>query len=219
MQPPRYRAMNKGLLGSLLAGMMSWCAAAESNVTALQHQLAQQHNTIQQFAQEVKDKQGKLLLKGRGKMALQQPNLFYWHAEQPDENIMIMDSRQVILYHPGLEQVTYLSLQQVLQSSPMAGLLANNTAAWQQFSIFKEGACYWIKPVRKQSALASLQFCFASSRLTSVLVMEVQGNRTQFTFSAQRPLTQAEQKLFQFKPPKGVQIDDQRQPATKKVTR
>lgn len=195
---------------------MSCCLLAATNVTGLQNKLQQQHNTMQHFVQEVTNKQGKLLLKGQGKMALKHPNLFYWHVEQPDENLMIMDSHQVTLYHPGLEQVTYISLQQVLQSTPMAGLLANNAAAWKKFAIQKKGACYWVKPIRQQSELASVQFCFAASRLTSVLVVEVQGNQTQFTFSKQRPLTQQEHGLFQFTPPKGVQIDDQRQSTLKK---
>ena len=169
----------------------------------LQNKLSLKQGLFAQFKQTVFDKNKKPIIQGEGELALQVPNKFYWHAKSPDESWIISKGSSVAIINPDLEQVTLMSSQEAIATSPMTLLVQNNKKAWDNYTIKANKECFDLYPKDKTSTLEKFQMCFDKKTLTSVTLYDVQGIESRFVLSQHRFLTLKDKNLFSFSRSKG----------------
>ncbi|MCE9786932.1 outer membrane lipoprotein chaperone LolA [Shewanella chilikensis] len=162
------------------------------------------------FEQQVTDINGKLIQQGSGKLALAQPNRFYWYLQQPDESVIVADGKDVWIYNPFAEEVSVLALENAIAASPMTLLVRRDEASWTRYNITLDKECFQIAPKTEEAGVQQVSVCFKDDTLTRLALKDTQGNLSQFNLSGQQPLTDSDKTLFQFEVPEGVSIDDQR---------
>ena len=161
------------------------------------------------FSQTVTDVNHKVIQAGTGVLALAQPNHFYWHLQQPDESLIVADGQNVWIYNPFAEEVSVLSLDQAIATSPMTLLVHRDAAAWSDFNISLKDNCYSIDPKASDAGVQQVSVCFNGDKLTKISLNDNQGNHSEFALSKFAPIAK-NAKLFNFEVPEGVSVDDQR---------
>ncbi|RLV58662.1 outer membrane lipoprotein carrier protein LolA [Parashewanella curva] len=163
-----------------------------------------------QFEQKVTDINGKTIQNGSGIFALSNPSKLYWNLIDPDESLIVANKDTVWVYNPFAEEVTLFSLDQAVASSPMTLLIHRDNTTWSKYLVVKKDQCYGITPKIAEGNVTKVTACFKGKEIASFSINDSQGNVSLFTLSEQRELSPEERSLFDFVPPKDVDIDDQR---------
>ena len=162
------------------------------------------------FTQKVLSPEGDVLMQGEGDVKILRPNLFRWHTQTPDENLLVTDGKTLWYYNPFVEQVTLMGLDQATSQTPFVLLTRNKASDWDNYSVAQNGDAFTVSP-KSDSAIKS-EFIVRiqpSGKVTGFSVVEQDGQRSDFnftTFEAKKPA----QSNFMFTVPDGVDIDDQR---------
>lgn len=162
------------------------------------------------FKQTVIDVNKKLIQQGEGVFALAIPSKLYWHLIQPDESLIVANDKNVWVYNPFAEEVTIMNLEQAIASSPMTLLIHRDDKTWSKYKVKKDENCFVISPEVADVNVSKVESCFTNDQLAKFVIYDAQGNTSTFKLSEQRKLNASEMSLFDFTPPKGVDIDDQR---------
>ncbi|PQJ88774.1 outer membrane lipoprotein chaperone LolA [Aliivibrio sifiae] len=162
------------------------------------------------FTQKVVSPEGDVLMQGEGDVKILRPNLFRWHTQTPDKNLLVTDGETLWYYNPFVEQVTLMGLDKATTQTPFVLLTRNKASDWDNYSVTQNGDAFTVSP-KADSAIKS-EFIVriqASGEVTGFSVVEQDGQRSDFSFSkfeAKKPA----QDNFSFTVPAGVDIDDQR---------
>ncbi|MBV7316885.1 outer membrane lipoprotein chaperone LolA [Shewanella sp. NIFS-20-20] len=187
-------------------------ASVASDSTTLQQQLAKMTSLQADFKQTVTDINDKVIQQGAGTIALKTPNLLNWHLTSPDESLIIANDAGVWIYNPFAEEVTILSPDDIMQASPLALLVSHDESLWRQYQVSSANGCYSIKPLAVDSQVQDVNICMNGEALSSLAILDNQGNNSYFELMNQTPLSRDDQDVFNFVIPEGVDVDDQRQP-------
>ncbi|MCE9633697.1 MAG: outer membrane lipoprotein chaperone LolA [Methylophilales bacterium] len=163
-----------------------------------------------QFKQTVLDKSGRKVQEVSGVMQLLRPGRFRWDYQKPYVQLIIGDGKKVWLYDPELSQVTVRTLDKILGSSP-AALLAGNLEVEKIFDlkdIGKQNDLEWVEatPKDKDGGFEKVLLGFKGEQLAE---MELHDNFNQTTvveFINLERNPKLSPKLFNFKPPAGVDV-------------
>lgn len=162
------------------------------------------------FHQVVTDKQGRKVQEVDGEMLLKRPNKFRWDYNQPFEQQIISDGKQVWLYDVDLAQVTVRALGKALGSSP-AALLAGGDNIDKSFKLVnapsKDGLD-WVSanPKDKESGFEKILLGFKDNKLQEMSLVDGFGHNTTIVFSQLEVNPVLNDKSFLFLPPKGVDV-------------
>lgn len=162
------------------------------------------------FHQVVTDKQGRKVQEVDGEMQLKRPNKFRWDYNQPFEQQIISDGKQVWLYDVDLAQVTVRALGKALGSSP-AALLAGGDNIDKSFKLVnapsKDGLD-WVSanPKDKESGFEKILLGFKDNKLQEMSLVDGFGHNTTIVFSQLEVNPVLNDKSFLFLPPKGVDV-------------
>ncbi len=193
----------------LSSGMFSTSVLA-SPQSELTGRLNQNAGFEADFTQKVVSPEGDVLMQGEGDVKILRPNLFRWHTQTPDENLLVTDGETLWYYNPFVEQVTLMGLDKATTQTPFVLLTRNKASDWDNYSVTQSGDAFTVSP-KADSAIKS-EFIVriqASGEVTGFSVVEQDGQRSDFSFSkfeAKKPA----QDNFSFTVPAGVDIDDQR---------
>ncbi len=193
----------------LSSGMFSTSVLA-SPQSELTGRLNQNAGFEADFTQKVVSPEGDVLMQGEGDVKILRPNLFRWHTQTPDENLLVTDGKTLWYYNPFVEQVTLMGLDKATTQTPFVLLTRNKASDWDNYSVIQSGDAFTVSP-KADSAIKS-EFIVriqASGEVTGFSVVEQDGQRSDFSFSkfeAKKPA----QDNFSFTVPAGVDIDDQR---------
>ncbi len=193
----------------LSSGMFSTSVLA-SPQSELTGRLNQNAGFEADFTQKVVSPEGDVLMQGEGDVKILRPNLFRWHTQTPDENLLVTDGKTLWYYNPFVEQVTLMGLDKATTQTPFVLLTRNKASDWDNYSVTQSGDAFTVSP-KADSAIKS-EFVVriqASGEVTGFSVVEQDGQRSDFSFSkfeAKKPA----QDNFSFTVPAGVDIDDQR---------
>jgi len=164
------------------------------------------------FAQSIHGADGEKLSKSAGEMVISRPGKFYWKSQKPDQMLVVADGKFVWNYDVDLEQVTKQDLKQALNNSP-ATLLAGDVSKLQEtFDIDfakkckTNNTCYQLKPKQKDSAFSTIVIRFEKDKLNEVRMRDPLGQNVQTVFSNVEINQSINKKLFDFTPPKGVDV-------------
>lgn len=178
--------------------------------TRLRQLLAPINTLSGHFTQLTVGSSGQTLQQSTGEMALRRPGLFRWHADQPEEQLVVSDGKQVWLYDPDLQQVTRRKLDQRISQTPALLLSGDVTQISRDFDISygENGALvtFRLHPKAKDSLLDNLQISFQNGVPSRMLLIDNAGQRTDILFRAIKTNPKLDDGQFHFEVPKGADL-------------
>ncbi|SDG02634.1 outer membrane lipoprotein chaperone LolA [Pseudomonas seleniipraecipitans] len=198
------------LLAVLSTASLFAHADDEAAVKRLTQLLNQAQTITARFSQLSLDGSGTQLQETAGELALKRPGLFRWHTDEPMEQLLVSDGKQVWLYDPDLEQVTIQSLDQRLTHTPALLLSGDVSQIRENFEItFKEGGSvvdFILKPKSKDTLFDSLRLSFRNGVLNDMQLIDSIGQRTNILFMSVKMNEPLDDKQFSFEIPEGADV-------------
>lgn len=200
---------------SLLLVMSTQVIAEETDAAANLTKSLENIQTFKaHFEQKIRGVDGENVSKSAGEMMVRRPGKFYWKSQSPDAVLVVADGKHLWTYDIDLSQVTKQELNQALGNTPaslLAGSVVNLKDSFKIATAKKNQCrgsdeCYVLNPLSKETAVADIIIGFAKGKLHEIRMHDSLGQDvyTQFTKVQLNP--DLESKIFDFKPPKGVDV-------------
>ena len=164
------------------------------------------------FTQTVTDEANNLIHSSSGNLVLQQPNRVYWHAQVPDETLVIANGDKVFYVDDFVEQVSIFNQADMVSDNPLMLLTSTDDKVWEQFSVTQQADSFEVTPSSEQGQIQGLTLVFTQGELRAFTLLDNQAQRSEFVLSnitMNMPLPVSQ---FQYDIPVGYSIDDQTQP-------
>jgi outer membrane lipoprotein carrier protein len=184
---------------------------AESLVRRIEERNARTHDLVARFTQSYRSGILGRETTERGVVFIKRPGRMRWEYKDPERKLFVSDGRTFYFYVPADKQV--IVSEQDQQRSLAARLLYGKGGLAEEFSAsldepLEEGVVRLrLVPRREQPdverALVDVE---PSGRIRAILLEDVQGNRTRFSFEGLRENTGLKDELFRFEVPKGVEV-------------
>jgi len=167
-----------------------------------------------QFVQQVRSSQNKLIQKSTGTMYLQRPGKFRWEAKAPIEQWIIADGKHIWIYDIELEQVTIKDFTKSIANSPGLLLSGTNQSITDDYSVESTQTGSPIKtfkltPKAPESTFKTIHLSFKKNIIQTMKLKDNLDQTTTVIFKNTQFNPTLPAKLFQFKPPKGVDVISQ----------
>ena len=190
-------------LGLLLAASLQ--AAA---IPQLKSFVASTSTLTADFQQVVSNK--KQRNEASGTLSIARPGRFLWVYTKPYAQLIDGDGKRLWVYDKELAQVTNQPLDAALGSSP-AALLAGNNAIERDYTLQEAGNAQgleWLTaiPRKNENTFKSIRMGFLNNELKAMTLADTFGNTTEIRFSNLKKNPELPEHLFQFTPPKGVDV-------------
>lgn len=205
--------MKKLWLGMLVAVPMLATTSVWATIPqqALSSRLDKVNAFSANFTQKVISPDGETLVDGTGDLSIKRPNLFRWDTKTPDESLLVSDGKTVWYYSPFVEQVTAMWLKDATAQTPFVLLTRNNEKDWSRYNVKQLADTFTLTPKDKTASMDKFIVTVSKDgQVRNFSVVETDGQRSNYTLSKFTRTTPAAD-LFKFTPPKGVELDDQRQ--------
>jgi len=195
-------------LGLCYGALLHAATAPEQLMATLQNITTFKAN----FAQNINSAEGDKLSHTQGQMVISRPGKFYWKGQKPDQILVVADGKFVWTYDADLEQVTKQELKQALMNSPATLLAGDASKLNDTFDISyakkcpAHNTCYELKPKQKDSTFSIIIIRFSDNKLNEVRMRDPLGQNVKTVFSQVEVNQAINRKLFDFKPPKGVDV-------------
>lgn len=211
-----YKKMTVIWLSTLLA-LFSFNAFADEQASDNLIKSLQKIETFKaHFVQKIRDANGQHVSKTSGEMIVRRPGKFYWKSQSPDPILVVADGKHLWTYDIDLAQVTKQELKQALGNSP-ANLLAGElstlkdnftitNAKKNQCKSKSSDECYMLHPHNKEASFADIIIGFTNGKLIEIRMRDSLGQDVYTLFSQVQINQNVENKLFNFVPPKGVDV-------------
>ncbi|SMY35786.1 Outer-membrane lipoprotein carrier protein precursor [Photobacterium malacitanum] len=204
--------MKKLVMSMLVAAPMlvassAWAATPQQ---ALSSRLDKVNAFSANFTQKVTSPDGEVLVNGTGDLSIKRPNLFRWATETPDKSLLVSDGKTVWYYSPFVEQVTAMWLKDATEQTPFVLLTRNSASDWSKYNVAQLADTFTLTPKDKTSSMDKFVVTVSNTgQVRNFSVIETDGQRSKYVLSDFKRTTPAAS-LFTFTPPKGVELDDQR---------
>ena len=182
-------------------------SAVESLKTFVNKALTFQAN----FSQTLLDKNFQVIRKASGSMMFERPGKFRWTYDQPYQQLIVGDGKQVWFYDQDLAQVTVHRLDQALGSTP-AALLAGGNTIERDFNLQEidvQGETEWLEaiPKNQENSFELIRLGFSKTGILREMVLRDSFDQvTWLIFSEIEQNPTLTPDLFQFTPPEGVDV-------------
>ncbi len=166
------------------------------------------------FKQTLVDEQGVELESSIGKVFLKRPDKFRWDYKHPYLQTIVTNGITMWLYDTDLEQVTIRNASMILENTP-AAILSNYKNIDEHFVIIDMGKIEefdWIEltPRDMESQYDSIRLGFDKDKLGMMVMFDNLGQVTRIDFTRQMINQNLGNDVFNFEPPQGVDIIDDR---------
>ncbi len=197
------------LVFSLFIGVFTTPVSA-TGLERLQTFIGQLETFQAGFVQTLYDEDSKPVTESKGAVILKRPGKFRWDYREPEVQSIIADGEKLWIYDADLEQVTVKKLDQALGNAPIM-LLSNNRPLDKDFELLDLGAREGLEWVQLQPKIRDTEFeqIFLGFSEASLQVMELRdqfGQATQIRFNDFEMNIPADDRLFTFTPPAGVDV-------------
>lgn len=162
------------------------------------------------FKQTQLDEQKQVIQNSRGRLAIQRPGKFSWIYEEPFEQQIIADGKELWVYDVDLEQVTVKPMDEGLATTPIM-ILMRETGIEEEFTVSEVGqrkVLYWVELLPNDQDLQYTQVYLGIENDT-VKAMELRdrfGQSTQIVFENLRTGVVHDPATFIFNVPAGVDV-------------
>jgi outer membrane lipoprotein carrier protein len=162
------------------------------------------------FIQTVTDRNGRIVQRSTGQLALARPGHFRWTLEKPYEQILVGDGERVWVYDPDLNQVVVRRNDRALGTTP-AALLAGKEDVERAFDwrdLPAKDGLEWLgaKPKDKESSFSEIRLGFNAGGLAALEVTDNFGQHTLVSLFNLERNPKLSPELFKFTPPKGADV-------------
>ena len=205
------------LSAAVLLMLLAGPARAAEAETALQGFLDRVDSLQAQFTQTQSDEAGKTLQTSTGQMWLQRgkgggAGRFRWNYAQPYEQQIVCDGSRIWLYDPDLAQVTVRPAEEALKGTP-AALLSQGARLREAFVVEDGGRDGKVQKIRMKPKAADSEFRGIELWLDGELPVRLRftdplGGSSDIRFSGLKSNASLKASLFDFTPPKGVEVVD-----------
>lgn len=197
-----------------LAGTLFFASIshATDDLARLQERLESVKTMQGDFNQVLHDDDGTVLEESHGQFALERPGKFYWHTLAPFEQQLVSDQEFLWLYDPDLEQVIRRAYdQEQVRSTPAAILSDDLKGLGDNFAVRYQGqengrTLFALSPRVQDDMFEELTLAFTDEGLVEIRVHDNLGQQTTFSLMNVQRNQPVKQQLFQFVPPKGVDV-------------
>ena len=176
----------------------------------LQSRLNQVHVLSADFTQTVTSAGGKNVQQGSGKIQIKRPNLFRMDTQSPQETQIIADGKTLWYYDPFVQQVTAQWVKDAVNDTPFVLLTSNDNSHWNQYSVTQQADTFVLKPKSAKSNIRQFDIRVDSGGVLKNFSTTEKDGRTNLYVLRNITNQTLSDNLFQFTPPKGVELDDQR---------
>ncbi|MDJ0833451.1 MAG: outer membrane lipoprotein chaperone LolA [Gammaproteobacteria bacterium] len=167
-------------------------------------------NLQAEFKQTVLDDDKQVVQQSMGEVSIQRPGKFAWIYQQPYEQQIIADGKELWVFDVDLDQVTVKPMESGLSTAPIM-LLMQKQPVETEFEVSEIGQrkyLYWVELLPKKQ---DMEFSRVYIGLEDELVkaMELRdnfGQSTQIVFENLRTGVIFDPKTFEFDPPPGVDV-------------
>lgn len=192
------------VLMGLLVSVSAWAGDKE----VLQQRLDKVEGFYARFSQNVKTADNQLVQEGKGDLWVTRPYYFNWKMTEPDETTVISDGKNMWIYTPAVEQVTVMNLKKAVDNRLMLLITDSHNPIWDSYDVSRKQDSFTLKPNddSNQNFIISV---LPNGMISNFTIIEEDGQRSFYDLSRQK-LGKVTLSQFQFTPPVGVEIDDQR---------
>ncbi|HAT6935656.1 TPA: outer membrane lipoprotein chaperone LolA [Legionella pneumophila] len=199
--------MNKLFLFVLL--IFSGGVFSQTSAEVLQSKLNAIQTMTANFSQIVKAK-NREVSRSSGSMALQRPGRFRWETKDPLEQLIVADGQKMWIYDVDLEQVTVKNQEKGLGGTAALFLSGYDETLTHDFDVSeKQTGKLTVFDLKSKSAKENFQrikLIFSQSTLIGLELYDQLGQITNVKLVQIKANPKLSAKLFQFKPPKGVDV-------------
>ena len=166
------------------------------------------------FTQSLMDDQGIELESSTGMVFLHRPDKFRWDYKHPYLQTIVTNGETLWIYDEDLEQVTIRNVTSTLESTP-AAILGSYEGIDEQFIIIEMGKIEefdWVEltPRDIESQYDSIRLGFDKDKLGMMVMFDNLGQVTRVDFTQQVINQKLDNDTFNFEPPQGIDIIDDR---------
>lgn len=182
---------------------------SQTSGEVLQNKLNALSTMTAHFNQTVKAKK-KTVSRSSGTMALQRPGRFRWNTVDPMEQLIVADGQKMWIYDVELEQVTVKKQQKGLGGTAALFLSGYDNQVSKDFDVTERNdrkqMVFDLKAKAPKENFQRITLKFNKEQLTNLELYDQLGQVTYVTLSQIKNNNKLAQQLFQFKPPKGVDV-------------
>ncbi len=178
---------------------------AEDAASDLEKNLGNYNAYQANFSQVNYDNKNKGGQKSQGRVYMQRPGKFRWETTNPYQQTVIANGNKLWIYDVDLKQASQQSLAKrgfnpaQLLTEPVANLT-------QKFTVTQENGWFKLLPNKSDRGFKSAYLRFQNNQLTGLKVINQLNQTNVFTFSNIQVNPKLSSGLFNFNPPKGVQV-------------
>ena len=199
---------------ALTATLAAPSPASRSAAEALARRVEQRHRTVADLtARFVQTYRSGLIgreVVEKGVVSIKRPGRMLWEYRDPEKKTFVADGKSFFFYVPADKQVIVRS--QARDKSIPAQLLSGQSDLLADFEPSLETAPPGLQRLRlvPKKADPDVEWITidvdAADRIKAIAVADVQGNRSRFEFDAIKENVGLKDRLFQFRPPAGVEV-------------
>lgn len=187
-------------------------AFCESAGDVLQTKLNAMRSLTANFKQTVKTKERELS-RSTGTMALERPGRFRWQTKDPMAQLVVADGQKLWVYDVDLEQVTVKKQDSSLEGTAALFLSGYDNTVTRDFDVTESVSgnqqAYDLHSKSHKANFLRLKLIFTQDVLTSIEMYDQLGQHTIVNLSNVKANPKVAASLFQFKPPKGMDVVQQ----------
>lgn len=190
--------------------MASQALAASAVEERLNKALKSLDNLQADFKQTVLDDNKEVVQQSMGQVSIQRPAKFKWQYQQPYEQLIVADGKELWVYDVDLDQVTVKPMEQGLASAPIMVLMKNQPVE-EEFEVSEIGQrkfLFWIElvPRQKDMEFSRVYLGLEEGVIKAMELRDSFGQSTQIVFENQRNNVVFDPQTFEFDPPPGVDV-------------
>lgn len=211
-----FHAIKKTVIFSLFFGLSlifsspSWAASPTVELEKLLNQIT---SLSAKFEQLTQDGRGLKIQQSEGEMHLAKPQLFYWHTQEPYEQLIVSNGEHMWVYEPDLEQVTQQAIDEQLQASPAYLIISQAENLGKHYQITQRQQAgkqvFTLRPKIQESLFEELQLTFTQQQISSLQLTDSLGQKTLIDLHSTQVNQPINSQLFNFTPPEGVDLINQ----------
>ncbi len=195
------------LISSILFTQLAIATEVEDRVNRA---LSTLDNLKADFKQTVLDDNKKVVQQSSGIVSISRPGKFAWIYQQPYEQQIIADGKELWVYDVDLDQATVKPMETGLATAPIM-VLMNKQKVETQFDVNAVGQrkyLYWVELTPKKSDMeySTVYIGLENDVIKAMELRDPFGQSTQIVFENLRTNMIFDPKVFKFDPPAGVDV-------------
>lgn len=204
-----------GFIAAVLLSTISVFAHAADDAAARLNKVLTGLSSMQaDFSQETTDGKGHTLQAQSGRMSVKRPGLFRWETMKPSSQLVTTNGNVLWIYDPELLQATKQKLDHQVGNTPALLLSGDPRKLNESFVISEEQGgkdeqVFILKPRAKDALFDHLRVRFKGSQLQQMALADSLGQKTDIRFLNIKVNPALPSSLFEFTPPKGVDVIDE----------